>query len=80
MEQAIKQEIRLKGIPASPGIVIGPVYLFRKHEPIVQIRTIEPNEIDSEIERMQNAIARSKKELTKVFEFAEQKLGRCGTV
>ena len=75
MDQTIKKEIRLNGIPASPGIAIGPVFLFRKHEPIILIRTIADNEIGQEIERLQNAIARSKKELTKVFEFAEQKLG-----
>ena len=75
MDQTIKKEIKLNGIPASPGIAIGPVFLFRKHEPIILIRTIADNEIGQEIERLQNAIARSKKELTKVFEFAEQKLG-----
>ncbi len=32
--------------------------------------------LSSEIDRLQSAIARSKKELTKVFEFAEQKLGK----
>jgi phosphotransferase system enzyme I (PtsI) len=75
MDQGTKQEIKLKGIPASPGIVIGPVYLFRKHEPTVKMRVISSDEVESEIERLQNAITRSKKELTKVFEFAEQKLG-----
>jgi len=75
MDQSIKEEIKLKGIPASPGIVIGPVFLFRKHEPIILIRTIAASEVEQEIERLQNAIARSKKELTKVYEFAEQKLG-----
>ena len=75
MDQTIKQEIKLKGIPASPGIAIGPVFLFRKHEPIILIRSIASDEVEQEIERLQNAVARSKKELTKVFEFAEQKLG-----
>ncbi|MGD1044001.1 MAG: phosphoenolpyruvate--protein phosphotransferase [Bacteroidota bacterium] len=75
MDQTIKQEIKLKGIPASPGIAIGPVFLYRKHEPIILIRTITAGEVEQEIERLQNAVARSKKELTKVFEFAEQKLG-----
>jgi phosphotransferase system enzyme I (PtsI) len=75
MDQTIKQEIKLKGIPASPGIAIGPVFLFRKHEPIILIRTIALDEVEQEIERLHNAVARSKKELTKVFEFAEQKLG-----
>lgn len=75
MEQHDKQEIRIKGIPASPGIAIGPVYLFRKHEPTIQIRPISADEVENEIERLRNAIARSKKELTKVLDFAEQKLG-----
>jgi phosphotransferase system enzyme I (PtsI) len=70
-----KQEIKQKGIPASPGIAIGPVYLFRKHEPTIQIRTVTEEEIDGEIDRLQNSLIRSKKELTKVFEFAERKLG-----
>ncbi len=76
MDQTTKQEIKLKGIPASPGIAIGPVFLFRKHEPIIPIRSITANEVDQEIERLQNAVTRSKKELAKVFEFAEQKLGK----
>ena len=67
--------MKLKGIPASPGIAIGPVFHFRKHEPIILIRTIAADEVEQEIERLHNAVARSKKELTKVFEFAEQKLG-----
>lgn len=75
MEQKAKQEIKLKGIPASPGIVIGPVYLFRKHEPTVQIKTITADEVEKEIDRLRYAILRSKKELTKVLDFAEQKLG-----
>ena len=75
MDQRMKQEMKLKGIPASPGIAIGPVFLFRKHEPIILVRSIAADEVDQEIERLQNAVERSKKELTKVFEFAEQKLG-----
>ena len=76
MDQATKQEIKMKGIPASPGIAIGPVFLFRKHEPIILIRSITADEVEQEMERLQNAVTRSKKELTKVFEFAEQKLGK----
>jgi phosphoenolpyruvate-protein phosphotransferase (PTS system enzyme I) len=75
MDQTPKQEVKLKGIPASPGIATGPIFLFRKHEPIILIRSIAPEEVEQEIERLQNAVARSKKELTKVYEFAEQKLG-----
>jgi phosphotransferase system enzyme I (PtsI) len=70
MGTTAKQEVKLKGIPASPGIAIGPVYLFRKHEPTIQIRTIGTDEVEKENNRLQNAIARSKKELSKVFDFA----------
>ncbi|MBN1398594.1 MAG: phosphoenolpyruvate--protein phosphotransferase [Bacteroidetes bacterium] len=76
MDRIGKKETRLKGIAASPGIAIGPVYLFRKHEPTIQTRTIEPEEIEKEINRLQNSLARSKKEVTKVLDFAENKLGR----
>ncbi len=46
MDKNAKQEMKLKGIPASPGIAIGPVFLFRKHEPIIQIRTIDTDEVE----------------------------------
>jgi len=75
MSKTAKQELKLKGIPASPGIAIGPVYLFRKHEPTIQTRTIDISEVEKEINRLKNALARSKKELIKVLDFAEQKLG-----
>jgi phosphoenolpyruvate-protein phosphotransferase (PTS system enzyme I) len=75
MDQTIKQEVKLKGISASPGIAIGPMFIFRKHEPIILMRSIEADEVDQEVERLHTAIVRSKRELTKVFEFAEQKLG-----
>jgi len=75
MSNTSTQEIKLKGIPASPGIAIGPVFLFRKHEPTIRTRAIESGEVEKEIGRLQNALARSKKELTKVIDFAEQKLG-----
>ncbi len=75
MSKTSAQEIKLKGIPASPGIAIGPVFHFRKHEPTIRIRDIESGEVEKEIDRLQNALARSKKELTKVIDFAEQKLG-----
>ncbi len=68
-------EILLKGIPASPGIAIGPVYLFSKHKTLVQERELAADEIEKEIVRLEQSIARSKKELTKIFEFAQKKLG-----
>ncbi|MBI3005218.1 MAG: phosphoenolpyruvate--protein phosphotransferase [Ignavibacteriales bacterium] len=75
MTEPKRPEITLKGIPASPGIAKGPVYLFRKHEPIVEERTLVGNEVEKEISRLEQSIARSKKELRKIYDFAEKKLG-----
>jgi len=70
-----KREIKIRGVPAAPGIVIGSVYVFRKHDPTVQVRTITPGQVSGEIDRFLHAVERSKKELRKIFEYAEKKLG-----
>ncbi len=75
MTEPKKPEFILKGIPASPGIAKGPVYLFRKHEPTVEERSLEDGDIQNEITRLEQSIARSKKELRKIYDFAEKKLG-----
>ena len=69
------REITLKGIAAAPGIAFGRVYVFRKDELVVQERRVAPGEIEGEIGRLQSSIDRSKKELTKILAFAEEKLG-----
>lgn len=68
-------ELVLKGIPASPGIAIGPVLLFEKHKPVIHEKNVEAGEIEGEVTRLQHAISRSSKELSKIHEFAKQKLG-----
>ena len=70
-----KAETVLKGIPASPGIAIGPVYVYVKHTPVIEERSILPEEVQRELDRLEQAIARSHKELRKILEFAEKKLG-----
>jgi phosphoenolpyruvate-protein phosphotransferase (PTS system enzyme I) len=69
------EEVVLKGIPASPGIVIGPVFVFQKQAPVFEERSIHLEDVDREIARLEQAVARSHKELSKILEFAEKKLG-----
>ena len=69
------EEIVLKGIPASPGIAIGPVFVYLKHTPVIEERSILSEEVERELGRLEQAIARSHKELRKILEFAEKKLG-----
>lgn len=70
-----QQEVTLKGIPASPGIAIGPVFLFIKDSPTIEERTIAREDVDREIARLEQAVSRSRKELGKILDYAEKKLG-----
>jgi phosphoenolpyruvate-protein phosphotransferase (PTS system enzyme I) len=73
--QTSGQEVVIKGIAAAPGIAIGPAYLYSKHVPRVEPKSLKQADIDSEIHKLHAAIARSEKELQKILSFAEQKLG-----
>jgi phosphotransferase system enzyme I (PtsI) len=76
MDDMKDNEIVLTGVPAAPGIAIGPAYVYSKHIPKVQVRTIAPDEVTGEIDRLRAAVARSEKELRKILSFTEQKIGR----
>ena len=63
----------LKGIAAAPGITIAKAHLFRKE--IYEINDGEIDNLDEAIENLNNALEKSKKELSKVFALAVDKLG-----
>ena len=65
----------LKGIPASPGIVVGPVHLLRWEVPVVETTTIAPDEVEGEIDRLRIAFARSVERLRTVRERAVRTAG-----
>jgi len=56
----------LKGIPASPGIVVGQVHLLRWEVPEVADDVIGADEIDGEVERLRIAFARTVERLRMV--------------
>lgn len=70
-----QQEFIVKGIAASPGIAIGPAFVFHKQAPVIQEKAISGEELDHEVERLQQSVERSHKELQKILDFAEKKLG-----
>jgi len=72
------QEVVMKGVPASPGVAVGPAYLYARTVPQVQMRHIVAEDVPAEVERLQTAMARAEKELQKIHAFAEQKLGTEG--
>ena len=65
----------LHGIPASPGIVVGPVRLLRWEVPEVPHRIIDDDAIEEEIERFWTAVERATDRLTQLRGRAEQHAG-----
>ena len=63
------------GMGVSRGIAIGTVYLYTRDELMVDQRTLEEGEIEDEIVRFKEAVARSLKELNKIKSVALEKLG-----
>ena len=52
--------VRFSGIPASPGIVVGPVHLLRWEVPDVPHRIVADDHVDEELARLHEAIARAR--------------------
>jgi phosphotransferase system enzyme I (PtsI) len=53
----------LRGIPASPGIAMGKVFLLDSEEPIVAKRSILEEELAQEISRFEEALIQTRKEI-----------------
>ena len=65
-------ENKISGIAAAPGIVVGKVYLFTKET--LQINGGSISDVGQAKKDLQEALAKSKKELTKIFSIARQKM------
>jgi len=65
-------ENKIPGIGAAPGIIIGEAYLFTKEK--LQINKDDIDDIDKAKNDLTEAIAKSKKELNKIFMVAREKM------
>jgi phosphoenolpyruvate-protein phosphotransferase (PTS system enzyme I) len=68
-------EGKLVGMPASPGIVIGPVHLLLWEVPEVPHRIVPDESIPAEIERLHDAIEKAKQRLQSVMQRAARHAG-----
>ena len=66
---------KLVGIPASPGIAVGPIYLLRWEIPEVRHRIIPDDAVPQEIKRLHDAIATAKERLRQIRERVERAAG-----
>jgi phosphoenolpyruvate-protein phosphotransferase (PTS system enzyme I) len=64
---------KIQGVAAAPGIIIAKAYLFVKDK--LQINDSTIDNIEESIKSFQEAVEKSRKELTKIFDFAKQKMG-----
>ena len=65
----------LVGMPAAPGIVVGPVHLLRWEVPEVRHRILADEAIPAEVERLHAEIARAKDRLRRVRQRVEASAG-----
>ena len=56
-------ERHYSGIPASPGIVMGKVYLFESGDEKVEPRSIKRDQIPQEIAKLENALIQTRREI-----------------
>jgi phosphotransferase system enzyme I (PtsI) len=66
---------KLRGIPASPGIAVGPVHLLRWEIPEVRHRIIPDEAIPSEIRHLHDVLDRAKERLRQIRERVELTAG-----
>jgi len=66
----------LKGIPVSPGIVIGRVFMLGEAETHVPRRELDAVEVDHELERLDEAFRAAVADLVVLRDRTEQQLGR----
>ena len=65
----------LYGIAASPGIVLGKAYVFTKHIPRIDEKSIRAEDVPLELDRLTHALTKSENELEKVLQLTQEKVG-----
>jgi len=73
--KAIKESKLFKGVPASPGIVIGRAVVLQKDKLDIKPIPISPNYVPKEIHDFKQAIDRVKKDLDNLAESVGKRLG-----
>jgi len=71
-----KSEQILKGVPASPGITMGRVFLLSGDVVKVAPRALQESEIQEEVEKFRAAVTKAKQDIQKLREKAANSLGK----
>ena len=71
-------EVRLRGLPVSPGIAIGSVYLLVHETGPVERRALKPGEVDREKKRFLKAVETARREIRDLRKHVAAALGKEG--
>ena len=70
-----KRSMKLKGIPASPGVIIGKAYLVDSEEINVRKRKIKSADMPKEVSRFREALSKTKVDILKIKEKISKEMG-----
>ena len=70
-----KKEIVLKGIPASPGITDGKVFLFGREQYAIPRRSIKEEQVTNEIKRFKDALVQTRNEILDIKQRISEEIG-----
>lgn len=70
--------LKLEGVPAAPGIVIGTVFIMTGEQTKVQERKVSPEKINDEIKKFHRAIELTRDELDQTQLKAKKNIGKAG--
>ena len=68
-------EVVVHGIGVAPGVAIGPAYVYAAGAYQASPDVLAPDDVERELKRFEDAVARSERELAKVRTVAREKLG-----
>ncbi|MCP4002672.1 MAG: phosphoenolpyruvate--protein phosphotransferase [bacterium] len=68
-----------RGIPASPGIAIGPAYILRRERLIIPEHHVRPDHVELEVERLQEAFRETRARLEEIRD-GMQSTGLVGSI
>jgi len=71
----LKKQIKIKGIPAAPGIAIGKVHIFGAEDISPEKRNISTKEISGEISRFKEALKETRKEILAIERKISKEMG-----
>jgi len=70
-----KDEIIIKGIPASPGVAIGKVFLLDSEQYVITKRRIDKKDLEKEVKRFKDALKKTKDEIIDIKKKISQEMG-----